>query len=298
MAIPESQLDTWSHQGAVTGSRDTYAAIKRVLESRDASFAGHDFSVFLQGSYSNDTNIYRESDVDIVIRLNSCFHHDANDLPTEQLNAFNLAHVGAVSYSLADFARDVYAHLRANYHGAVDPPKKAIKIRAENGRRNADVLVACSYHRYHRFVSLADQNMVEGICFFRSDGQRIENFPVQHSTNCTTKHQATNGWFKPMVRVMKNLRNRLIVDGRLKDGAAPSYYIEGLLYNAPTEHFGKSYGDTFVACMNWLSAADRTKFVCANEQYYLLHDTSPVTWRAEQCTAFISAACDLWNNWK
>ena len=33
MAIPETQLDTWSHQGAMTQSKDTYATVKRALES-------------------------------------------------------------------------------------------------------------------------------------------------------------------------------------------------------------------------------------------------------------------------
>jgi hypothetical protein len=67
MAIPESQLETWSHQGSVKQSRDTYATIKRTLEASDTKYADKDFEVFLQGSYGNDTNIYAESDVDVVI---------------------------------------------------------------------------------------------------------------------------------------------------------------------------------------------------------------------------------------
>lgn len=33
MAIPESQLETWSMQGSVTQSRDTYATAKNALEN-------------------------------------------------------------------------------------------------------------------------------------------------------------------------------------------------------------------------------------------------------------------------
>ena len=76
MAIPESQLDTWSHQGSITQSSTTYNTIKKALESTGSAYAGKNYTVFLQGSYGNDTNIYSESDVDIVIRLNSCFYHD------------------------------------------------------------------------------------------------------------------------------------------------------------------------------------------------------------------------------
>lgn len=73
VAIPEAQLDTWSHQGSVTQSSQTFATIRRALESNDATYGSRDFAVFLQGSYGNDTNIYAESDVDVVIRLNSTF---------------------------------------------------------------------------------------------------------------------------------------------------------------------------------------------------------------------------------
>ncbi len=42
MAIPESQLDTWSSQGSVTQSQTTYATIKNALESAEAPYAGKD----------------------------------------------------------------------------------------------------------------------------------------------------------------------------------------------------------------------------------------------------------------
>ena len=73
MAISEQQLQTWSHQGSVRGSSETYQVIKAALEDRSAPYAGHGFEVFLQGSYGNDTNIYAESDVDIVICLTEVF---------------------------------------------------------------------------------------------------------------------------------------------------------------------------------------------------------------------------------
>jgi len=67
MPIPESQLETWSKPGSVAQSRDTYATIKRALENTNATYASRNFEVFLQGSYGNDTNIFAESDVDVVM---------------------------------------------------------------------------------------------------------------------------------------------------------------------------------------------------------------------------------------
>src|SRR6266851_5713701 len=91
MAIPESQLETWSHQGSVTQSKDTYATIKGALEDANANYTSRNFKVFLQGSYGNDTNIFAESDVDIVIRYDGAFLHDIKERPADEQAAFNAA---------------------------------------------------------------------------------------------------------------------------------------------------------------------------------------------------------------
>lgn len=296
MSIPESQLDTWSHQGSITQSSNTYAAIKNTLEATDTPYAGKDCEVFLQGSYGNDTNIYAESDVDTVILCKDTFHRDISELPEDQKNAYLAAH-SRTDYHLSDFKRDVLGVLTKKYGQTVKAGDKAIYIPAGGSRRNADVIAAVEYRRYHKFRSIYDQNYDEGICFFNSAGTLISNYPKQHSANCTTKHQATNGWFKPFVRILKNARNKMIDDGMIDAGLAPSYYLEGLLYNVPNDQFGKSYTDCFINCINWLVAADRTNFVCANEQYYLLREDSPVTWRASKCDEFLNAIVKLWKEW-
>lgn len=78
---------------------------------------------------------------------------------------------------------------------------------------------------------------------------------------------------------------------------APSYYLEGLLYNVPNGEFVGDYQDMFGRVVEWTIKADRSKFVCANEQYYLLRDGSPVTWRADKCAAFLDAVAKAWNEW-
>jgi len=295
MAIPESQLETWSHQGSVSQSSDTYGTIKRSLEASAAPYYGKEFEVFLQGSYGNDTNIYSESDVDVVIRLNSTFYRDISELPPDQQSAY-VANHSTASYTYDNFKTDVMIALNSNFGRSVKPGSKAIKIIADGNRRNSDVLVAAEYRRYHRFISLSDQNYDSGICFFTSSGGQIVNYPKQHSSNCTQKHQGTNNWFKPMVRILKNIRGRLVDEGTIAKDTAPSYFLEGLLYNVPNDKFGKSYGDSFVACFNWILNADRTKFVCANMQYYLLGDDN-VRWPEANCKKFLDEAKKLWNEW-
>lgn len=296
MPIPESQFDTWSHQGSITQSKDTYYSIKTVLENKNTPYSAKNYKVFLQGSYGNDTNIYSESDVDIVIKLNECFQHDLSSLPTEQQVAFKQSHFGTI-YSHINFKEDVLSVLSGQYGSDVDEGEKAIAIAAYGNRRKADVIAAIQFRRYHKFLSTSNQSYDEGICFYTASGAQIVNYPKQHSDNLTKKHQSTSMWFKPMARILKNLRSKLIAEEMIESGVAPSYYLEGLLYNVPNDKFGKSYQDTFSNVINWIHQADRSKFVCANEQYYLLHDNSPVTWREEKCDAFLTAAIDLWNQW-
>ena len=297
MAIPESQLDTWSHQGSITQSSNTYNAIKNVLEAPDTPYATKNYSVFLQGSYGNDTNIYAESDVDIVIRISDVFHSDLDELTDDEKAAYHSTFPNA-AYTLSDFKRDVLGVLVKQYGSDVTSGDKAIALAQRGNRRKADVIVATEFRRYWKFNGQYDQRYDEGICFFNSKGERIANYPKQHSENLTSKHQDSGRWLKPMVRVLKNLRTTLVDDGILKAGVAPSYYLEGLLYNVPNDKFATNYGTCFVNAFNWIQdEADKTQLLCANRQYYLLRDNSHTCWPVADGDAFISAAIALWNNW-
>lgn len=295
MAISEAQLETWAHQGSVTQSSTTYAALRNALNAPDTGYANKNYEVFLQGSYGNDTNIYSESDVDIVIRLDSIFHHDLAGLPADHVAAFNTAY-GDATYQYAEFKAHVQTALERSFGQSVKPGKRAIKVVAAGARRDADVVVATQFRRYHRFFSMADQGYDLGICFFTADGIKISNYPKYHSENCTAKHKGTNQWFKPMVRIFKNMRGKLVDDGVIDKKLAPSYFIEGLLYNVPEDKFKSSYSDSVVACWDWLHNADRSKFVCPNNQYYLLGESN-VTWPAPDCDKFLESVKNLWNNW-
>ena len=107
MAIPEFQLETWSHQGSIMQSSTTYQTIRKALSESNAAYADKSFNVFLQGSYGNDTNIYSESDVDTVIRLDSIFGYDISDLPPEQQAAFQQFFGGSASYTFNEFKQGV-----------------------------------------------------------------------------------------------------------------------------------------------------------------------------------------------
>lgn len=295
MAIPENQLDTWSSLGSVQQSASTYASIKRVLEDSGAPYVSKNFETFLQGSYGNDTNIYADSDVDIVMNLTSTFYKDISQLSPSDKAAYEGAFSDA-SYSWNDFKGDVTQWLTRNFNG-VTSGNKAAYIPANGSRRNADVVVAVQFRYYYEFKSTSNQRYTEGICFW-SKGQRIENYPKVHSTRCTQKHQNTNSRFKPTVRIFKNMRNRLIEKNKLTDGAAPSYFIENMLWNVPNDKFKQTHADTFVECMGWLSAADETQFTTASGMHWLVRNDTPTSWPATNYATFLTALWDQWEGWR
>jgi hypothetical protein len=297
MVIPEDQLETWAKQGSVTQSSNTYKTVKIALESTRSRYSTQSYDVFLQGSYSNDTNIWSESDVDVVLQLNSTFQYDIEVLSDLEKNLFHAAFAGSASYGYDAFKGDVAEYLVFEFGRDVTPGEKAFKIRANGSRRNADVVAALQFRRYQNFYSINNQCYVTGVCFYTSSWQQIINYPQLHSANCTTKHQTTNSYFKPMVRILKNARVKLANEKRISDlSIAPSYFLEGLLYNVPDFLFRGSYQDAMAAALNWIIEQDRSTFLSANEQYPLLGNTL-VTWPSSNCNAFLVAFIELWNQW-
>ena len=71
MPIPHSQLETWSKQGPIISSSNTYQSIKNALEYSSSPILDRiksgEIKIYLQGSYANATNIRGDSDVDIVV---------------------------------------------------------------------------------------------------------------------------------------------------------------------------------------------------------------------------------------
>jgi hypothetical protein len=293
MAIPEDQLTIWAQLGAQTTSKDTYATIKKCIDG--GAYAKSSCS-FLQGSYGNDTNIRTESDVDLVMECNGIYYYDLTSLPADQQEAFR-ATLGGTDYSFNKFRAEVLATLQERFEDDVNPGTKAITINANGNRRKADVLVCVEHRRYLSYSAANPNNKVVGICFFKSDGTKVVNYARLHSEQLTAKNQGTAEWFKHVVRIFKNARQRLIDNGAIAVGVAPSYYVEGLLYNVPPQHFGTSYAASVLNCLRFLTRANRTTFVCANRQYPLLDGNADVTWNAAHCDAFLNAMVELWNQW-
>jgi hypothetical protein len=301
VTIPESQLEIWTHIGAAQQSAATYQSIKGVIESKDAPYSSKQIDSFLQGSYGNDTNVFgADSDVDIVLRTKAFFYYNLDALSATEKAAFKGVHPNDAEYTLKTLRSDVVAWLNGKYGADLDTSgKKALRLKANGTRRSADVLLVAPHRKYTRYYSEQDRECVEGVLFLTTDGTSIVNYPKQHSENMTRKHQATSEWLKPTVRIFKNMRNRLIRDGKIKSGLAPSYFIEGMLYNVPADQFGGGYVSTVDKCWGWLnSPPDAGALMCANGIHPLVRDNTHTSWPVQGYLDFLAETRKLWHQWK
>ena len=285
MSIPESQLATWSASGAQKGSADTYASITSALQAHDWSSNMKNYSVYLQGSYRNSTNIRGDSDVDVIVESLDMFYHD---VPLHEQ-----ARYGIVQSSFTWFEfRDEVKKALSNRYGAlsVNQGSKCIKVTGHGNRLNADVIPCTTYRSY----SLGDAYLyVEGIAFLTNDRTQIVNYPKLHLENGWGKNRNCDDNYKPNIRVFKNARNRA-------GSEFPSYFLECLLYNVPDYCFDSSYSKTFHDVLHYLCGArdgnSLSSFLYQNRQQYMFgahkHQISVL-----EAHPFINALVELWNNW-
>jgi hypothetical protein len=282
MAIPESQLETWSHQGAIATAKMTADSIKNALDIFENWPDNIEYEVYLQGSYKNSTNIRGDMDVDVVAQLNSPFY---SNLSEEQKRCLGLT---SASYGWSDFKADVLRALKDYYSSsAITEGNKSIKVEASNESLPADVVVCTQYRKYR---SVNEYDFVEGITFWtRNERRQVINYPKHHYENGVTKHKNTVNCYKPSVRIFKNSR------GYISGDTTPSYFLECMLYNVPDSNFETSYQKSFLNILNCLNKANLDNFVCQNEQLKLFGPTQE-QWDIGQARFFINNLISLWNN--
>lgn len=263
MGIPNNQLETWSNLGAQTNAQMTYKSIRNILDQ--VKWTGLNKNIYLQGSYRNHTNIYGNSDVDVVVEFR------ATDLLSFQ--------------EFLELKHSVMDILAQRGNKSVTIGNKSAKVKRTP--LDADVVVC-----QQAFV-----NSVECIRFFAQDGRKIINYPKKHHDSGADKNKRTNETYKPTVRIFKNMRERLIRDGKLDSETAPSYFVECLLYNVPDSNYINVCDCTVLNVLTWLAKnVNSDELECQNGQKSLYGDL-PEQWSKVKAISFVLALWDLWENW-
>ncbi len=114
--------------------------------------------------------------------------------------------------------------------------RKTLKVPKGKIQADADLVVTMGYK--------------QGIAFYLSDERRwVVSFPQQHHARGLKKEKATNKRFKRATRMFKAARNRLVDKKVLTKDAAPSYFIECLLYNVPDQLFRDKLAPTYTGIL-------------------------------------------------
>jgi len=217
------------------------------------------------------------------------------------------------TYSLGNFKSEVISALRDKFgYFKVETGNKSVKVLPDDSgnRYKADVVIALQYRLY---VPTENRNTkrddftglyyYEGIWFRTASGEEIINYPKLHLRNGSDKNQKTNGKFKPIVGIFKNMRNKALELKYLPNKEiAPSYFIQCLLYNVPDYIFYGSYQEIVVSILNYLHEKlndneNYKRFVSQNDIVPLFGSGSD-KWDITNARTFIDSLIDMWNNWR
>jgi hypothetical protein len=247
--LSDKEITSWSQRGDPIRAWYSYEMVRESLTQ--SRLNGLSCAVYPQGSYANKTNIVAESDVDMVIALRSAFYPDKTELSPPELREYaRYYESGRPTWN--EFREVVLQVLRSDYF--LKEGHKAVRVRSGVMRLPADVLIALDHRYYKRFPSFESQSFVDGVQFYSSAGQKIVNYPKRHIRACAQKDRWTFGRYREVVRVAKNARNALIADDKttIKSGAAPSYFLESLLWNVPSQCYHADLRQAYRQVMRWL----------------------------------------------
>lgn len=259
--------------------------VKKAIEADPKlSAMGSDISVYAKGSYANRTNIPSDSDVDIAVHHNGIFFNEypAGTIDTD--HGFSVA-----SYTFPQFRTDV-AQAIINYFGRqeVDPKGKAIKVRSNTARVDADVIPQAVHLRI-----LSTGTRLQGAAI-SIKGNIVYNWPQQDYDNGVEKNERTGRRYKAFVRVLKNLRCDMEESGVTSAKGIASFLIACLVWNVPDEYFeGEDYFTILDNILTHLISmtSDFTKvkeWGEVNELKYLFRESQ--AWRLASTHAFLVGA--------
>lgn len=210
--------------------QDRAEAMVRTAIKASAEFDGSSLKIYTKGSYPNNTNVRRDSDVDVVVELHDCFYHDYASGLTSPTPSIGAPYEGP--WTPGKWRSAVRDALVGHFGAAsIDATGKiAIEVSAVAGSRpSADVVPSFNYYRYDSADRSRSQN---GSVVFPSDGgAKVVNWPQQQLDKGRALNTASGSRYKNYVRALKNAENTLCRAGTLP--ALPSYFMECLVFNVP-----------------------------------------------------------------
>lgn len=176
----------------------------------------------------------RDSDVDVAVEYQGMIR-------TDYIDGATFADTGLKPYTgvfeesgLAAYKAAVGEAMRTAFGGgAVDGSgNRVFRVRESSRSLAADVVPCVTYRRY--WPSGSYRQGIE-LILDRPDGKRHYNYPDQHYSNGVQKNLDTKMRFKRVVRILKNIENKLVDASELAE--VPSYFMECLAYNIANQAY-------------------------------------------------------------
>ena len=184
-------------------------------------------TIFIQGSYANNTCVRGDSDVDIAI-----VREDTTEYTQGQSFLTNNSKI----IEAKAFKNAVERALKYYFYGDIQRKNKSILVKGNTYRKQADAVPCMSTRHASTTYSSYDKY---GVVIYADDGSIIYNFPKHHIENGKTKNKNTNYYYKKMVRVIKKMRHLMSDSGYSSANNVSSFGLESLLWNIPDYVFTK-----------------------------------------------------------
>lgn len=244
----DARIAGWSRPSSDDEVIQQERAVRMVKAAIAASTSLADASlrVYAKGSYANNTNVRRDSDVDIVVQLTECEYFDYYG---DQPDVHNPSPYEG-PWTKDSWRRAVTRAMVAAFDDVDTSGKIAVKIPAVAGSRPPiDVVPAFDYRL---FWNPRRTDWSAGSCVWSSVGKQIVNWPDQQLDNGRAKNDRTRKRYKNTARVLKNAKNHLAAAGTIKD--LPSYLMECLAWNVPDPVLwsGSTPAYDFQETLRWL----------------------------------------------
>ena len=232
-------------------------------------FNPEDVTIYLQGCYACKTNTRFQSKLEIIVELAKTREFDYETMKYGDMKFRDNFFIDFEHYFDVKRFRDVLT----------DELSKILQIKVKQG---TTTIIVPAFGNLQHSIDIFPCFKYK---FFRPEGgsvraklvydQKLEEhflmFTNLHAVNGNLKDTMTQGNFKRMVRLLKNLvaisarENSIIHFVR-------GYYIECLLYNVPNEMYLSKDGkllSVFLKVINWLNFANLDEFICQNQIWSL-----------------------------
>lgn len=279
-----------------------YEFIENILKQAVANaaattpyFDAKDVLIYLQGSYACQTNTKFQTKMEVVVELVKTSEYDYETMRPEHF------HLREDFY--ADF--NYYFDVRKFKECLLTQIQKLVKPKIIVGATNflipafgdlqhiVDIFPCFKY----KYFDDRGGSIRAKLVFDRNLNDHYLIFTNLHAANGKLKDEMTQGNFKRIVRLFKNLVAISLREDK-NIHAVRGYYIECLLYNVPNEIYYAEDGklvSVFLKVINWLNFANLDDFVCQN-QIWSFWGMADGFWNKAAARQLIRDMIEFYNN--